>query len=319
MNAFISYSHKDTLSLEKLHTHLSQLKRDGHLSSWTDEDILAGESFNGVISKNLEAAQIFIALLSPDYIASNYCYEKEFEQALRLHESGKLTIIPIILEPCDWLSTPFNAFKALPKDGKAISTWQNINTAFLDVVQNIRKLLLGSVGSEVIMPKSAKDDKPLISTRNYRVKKDFDSIQKMEFTEQSFTEIRKILEAYIEELVQIDDQIKCRITKKEERDFEAILVNRNKIGSEATLRILIASSQRESANYLTSGTANGGISYSVKNSKNSDNKNFALGIDDFHLFWIEGNSYHSRQLKEFSIKEITDIVWQNWLESVGII
>ena len=31
--------------------------------------------------------------------------------------------------------------KALPKDGKAIATWSNENTAMLDVIQNIRKTL----------------------------------------------------------------------------------------------------------------------------------------------------------------------------------
>lgn len=320
MKAFISYSHKDAALLEKLHTHLSQLKRDGQLTSWTDEDILAGGSVSQDISQSLESAQIFLALLSPDYIASQYCYEKEFQRALQLHESGKLTIVPIILEPCDWLNTPFKAFKALPKDGKAISIWQNTNTAFLDVIQNIRKLLSGVTEGEPMLPKAINTDKPIAPSRNYRVKRDFDSIQKIEFTEQSFTDIRKTLGDYIEELLQVDDQIKCRITKNEVNDFEAILVNRNKIGSEATLKLTVPSKQRENGNYIVPLNVNGGIKYVIKSKNNSEGKTFSLSMDDFHMYWEEeGSNYHNRQHKELEPKEIVDLVWQDWLESVGII
>lgn len=116
--AFISYSHADEKSLERLHKHLAMLLRDGTLSTWTDNQILAGESFNRKIRDSLEQSAIFIALLSPDYLASNYCYETEFLHALKLAEEGKIRIVPVILEPCEWLKSPFKDFMALPKDGK---------------------------------------------------------------------------------------------------------------------------------------------------------------------------------------------------------
>jgi hypothetical protein len=79
--------------------------------------------------------------MRPDYLASHYCYEREFEKAMQMQDAGELTIVPVIVEPCDWLNTPFGKFKALPKDGKPISTWENKNTAFLDVTQNLRGCL----------------------------------------------------------------------------------------------------------------------------------------------------------------------------------
>jgi hypothetical protein len=133
MEAFISYSHNDEIILERLHKHLAQLQRDNLLRAWSDHDILAGGSLDSEISGALEKSQLFIALLSPDYIASNYCYEKEFETALKMQEEGRLIIVPIISDPCDWLSTPFKQFKALPKDGKPISEWDNANNALLFV------------------------------------------------------------------------------------------------------------------------------------------------------------------------------------------
>src|SRR5690554_2076224 len=128
MNAFISYSHADEAHLTNLEKHLAQVKRDGQLNSWTDHAIKAGGDLNTEISEALNNSDLFIALVSPDYINSGYCYDKEFQRALELHQQKKIKIVPIIVESCDWHATPFSNLKALPKDGKPISTWRNINT-----------------------------------------------------------------------------------------------------------------------------------------------------------------------------------------------
>ncbi len=78
--AFISYSHADEKALERLHKHLAVLRRDGTLEAWTDHAILAGGRFDQEIVKSLNASSIFIALVSPNYLASSYCYEKEFQR-----------------------------------------------------------------------------------------------------------------------------------------------------------------------------------------------------------------------------------------------
>src|SRR6476620_9992146 len=101
MKAFISYSHQDSAMLEILHKHLAQLKRDGILSTWTDQEINPGGNLTTTINQALNSSNIFLALLSPDYIASRYCYEKEFATALEMEAQGNIIIIPIIVEPCD--------------------------------------------------------------------------------------------------------------------------------------------------------------------------------------------------------------------------
>ena len=102
MKAFISYTHTDEKYLKRLQVHLTQMKREALLESWTDNEISAGENLSERIESNLNDSEIFIALLSPDYIASNYCYEKEFQTALKKLEKKEIIIVPIICEPCDW-------------------------------------------------------------------------------------------------------------------------------------------------------------------------------------------------------------------------
>ena len=179
MKAFISYSHKDESYLERLHTHLATLRRAGDLLVWFDREILAGDPLDQKIMDQLDECALFIALVSPDFLNSNYCYEKEMQYALEKHASGKTRVVPIILEPCDWTSTPLGNLKALPKDGKPIAEWQNQNTAFLDVIKGLRRVLSP--------PPRTNDTTTLANTESgstgsgrYRIKKTFDEIERQD-------------------------------------------------------------------------------------------------------------------------------------------
>ena len=159
---FISYSHRDEKALDRLHTHLAVLRRTNLIAAWYDREILAGGEVDHDIESNLDNSEIFLALVSPDFLASNYCYEREMEVALKRHEQGALRVIPIILEPCDWRSSPLGRLKALPKDGKPISTWTNENVAYLDVVNELRRLndppTKGEVESKVRLQDTPTDE-----------------------------------------------------------------------------------------------------------------------------------------------------------------
>src|SRR5438105_5623356 len=138
---FISYSHKDQGLRDQLETHLSLLKRQGLISSWHDRKIGAGVEWAGQIDTHLHTAQIILLLVSPDFMASDYCYDIEMTRALARHDAGEARVIPIILRPVDWRSAPFSKLQALPQDAKPITSWQDRDEAFLDVARGIRNLV----------------------------------------------------------------------------------------------------------------------------------------------------------------------------------
>ncbi|RYC70025.1 toll/interleukin-1 receptor domain-containing protein [Spirosoma sordidisoli] len=316
MNAFVSYSHQDSAILDSLHKHLAQLKRENVISTWTDRDIVAGGQLDTTISSSLSKSRLFLALLSPDYIASNYCYDREFSTALEMQERGEIIIVPIIVEPCDWHNTPFSQFKALPRDGKAISLWENKNTAFLDVIQNLRKLAqsAGSAQGTDWMTEPATSP-PTVPSRNYKVKKDFDSIEKIEFVEKTFQEVANYLKRFIEEIISIEN-IKARIQTDTATVFESLLVNRNKINTEARLRFA-TTAEHQNAGYLRSDSGELTYKITTQNNRGAD-KQFRLSYDDYHLFWMQADYYSRQEGKELSGKEIADQIWAEWLETVGI-
>lgn len=121
------------------------LKRQGVIGLWDAEDITAGTERIKAINNNLKTADIILLLISSDFIASDYCYETELQQALERHCNGEACVIPIILRSCDWQSAPFGKLQALPSfpgEGvKPISTWSDRDGAFLAIVEGIRKIV----------------------------------------------------------------------------------------------------------------------------------------------------------------------------------
>ncbi|MDP9382031.1 MAG: toll/interleukin-1 receptor domain-containing protein [Chloroflexota bacterium] len=138
---FYSYSHRDERLLAGLRDALALLRREGLIEEWHDRKIAAGREWAGEIDESLEAADIVLLLVSPSFIASDYCYDREMTRALERHDAGTARVIPIIVRPSDWHRSPFGKLQALPRDGKAVTTWGNRDQAWLDVANGIRSVV----------------------------------------------------------------------------------------------------------------------------------------------------------------------------------
>jgi internalin A len=137
---FISYSHRDERLRNRLEVHLKLLQREGLIETWQDREIEAGEDWRQKIDDNLERADIILLLVSPDFLASDYCYENEMRRALELHEEKKARAIPVVVRDVNWKIAPLAKLQALPKDGKAVMTWANKDTAWKNVSEGIQKV-----------------------------------------------------------------------------------------------------------------------------------------------------------------------------------
>lgn len=138
---FYSYAHEDEELRNKLETHLAILRRNGVISEWHDRKIQAGTRWAQAIDHHVDTSNLILLLISPDFLASDYCHDIEMSRALARHSAGEATVIPVILRPVDWHGAPFSTLQALPRDAKPITTWSNLDEAFADVAAGIRKVL----------------------------------------------------------------------------------------------------------------------------------------------------------------------------------
>jgi hypothetical protein len=117
------------------------MERRGMIDSWHDRQIGAGDDWKERIDDNLQHADIILVLVSSDFIASDYCYEKEMIRALERHEKKEAVLIPVILRDVNWVGAPFAKIQALPKDAKAVTLWADRDSAWRDVAVGIEKVV----------------------------------------------------------------------------------------------------------------------------------------------------------------------------------
>lgn len=173
IEVFVSYAHKDKALLEKLEKHLLLLKRQGLIDTWYDRDISGGTEWAQEIDKHLNTAQIVLLLVSPDFLASDYCYGIEMERAVAQHERGEALVIPVILRPVDWQDSLFGKLQALPKNKKPVTTWSNRDEAFHDIVTDILQVaqkLAITLSSSVESKQARQASTTLESTDSNRLK-----------------------------------------------------------------------------------------------------------------------------------------------------
>jgi tetratricopeptide (TPR) repeat protein len=140
---YFSYAHNDELLRDQLVTHLSFLRRQGIVEAWHERAITPQEMWRDQIDEHLESATLILLLISPDFLASDYCAGVEVARAMEKHESGESLVIPIILRPCDWREAPFGKLQVLPKNARPVTSWKNRDEAFLNISQGINQAIKG--------------------------------------------------------------------------------------------------------------------------------------------------------------------------------
>ena len=142
VRAFVSYAHADAALKDKFDAHTSLLKREQLLDSWHDGRISAGLDWEPELLKHLETAELVVLLISAEFIRSEYCWTTEMLRSLERHEQGMARVIPVILKPVDWQTSPFAKLQALPKNGKPVTSWDDRDAAFRDIAAGIRRAII---------------------------------------------------------------------------------------------------------------------------------------------------------------------------------
>lgn len=139
---FVSYSHKDGTYKDGLEKAIALLLQGDGVQTWSDQKILAGQNLSSEILEHMNNANVFIFLLSPDFLASKYC-RQEWEYAAKLETEGQgISRVPIVLRPCAWHDfMGDDNIKALPGDGQPLSLFQNEDVGWQQVYGGIKEVV----------------------------------------------------------------------------------------------------------------------------------------------------------------------------------
>ena len=303
---FFSYSHADEDLRDQLEMHLSALKRQGLISSWHDRRITAGSEFAAQIDQHLDAADLILLLISPNFIASEYCYDLEMTQAMERHRNGEARVIPVILRPCDWHDLPFGRLQAVPKDGKAIKTWPDIDEAFLDVVRAIKTALQSvrvdatAVLATAAIPEAPFYATPVIRSSNLRIRKKFTDFDKDRFRHEGFEYIAKFFEGSLLELVTRNPNLDQTFRRIDANQFSAaVYLDGDKVcqGSASISGGVMGSNSIEYA--MTDDARFGGMNEAV-----------SVKADDQMLYFEAlGMQSYGRQKEKLTLQGAAEFFW----------
>lgn len=138
IEVFYAYAPEDDAWVRELEKHLSLLARQGIISTWHPRLIAAGEDRQHIIDVHFQRASIILLLISPDFLASDYCYGTEMNHALQREREKGVCVIPILLRPVDWKHAPFAHLHPLPSNATFLTEWTNLDRAFAEVTTGIR-------------------------------------------------------------------------------------------------------------------------------------------------------------------------------------
>ena len=215
---------------------LVMLKREGIISSWYDRGIEAGQDLDKKIQAAMASADIFLLLVSNDFLNSDYCYEIETSHALERHNQGTACVIPVILRDCEWKHSRFKHLNAVPPDGTPITEYENEDKALLQVATAIREVAktLASSTSATARQAFAVDRpanrphgvKASAGSPNTRVKKTFTDSDNDEYLKSSLEVMAEYFQASLQALENDNEHITARFQRVDANSFTAVVYSK---------------------------------------------------------------------------------------------
>ncbi|MND94436.1 TIR domain protein [compost metagenome] len=274
-SVFFSYSHADEELRNQLEKQLAMLRRQGVIETWHDRRIGAGENIDQAIDAHINSDEIILLLVSPDFIASDYCYEIEMKRAMERHLAGEAIVIPVILRACDWHHAPFGKLNASPRDGKPITQWPDIDEAFLQVAKAVRGAV-DSLSGKIEEPVARAPMAPITPlapppveagprSSNLRLAKTFTQRDRDQFQAEAFEFIGRFFENSLAELSERNPGIEGAFRRVDANRFFATIYQNGKDVARCTV-------------YMGGGAFGGGINYRQGHSSDSNSLNESLSV-----------------------------------------
>lgn len=143
MELLLLYHPDDEAMRSELETYLATLRNSGLVKVWHEACILASEETEAEMQQHLNSAGIILPLVTASLLADDRFYRDHLGVALRRHQAGQAKLVPLMLSPCDVMSTPLfelNTLYPKPK-GRAVSQKPDRRETLTTFAQELRGIV----------------------------------------------------------------------------------------------------------------------------------------------------------------------------------
>jgi hypothetical protein len=137
---FLTYVSIDNAFKDRIEGVLQTLQLQGcPIKDWICCDIDEAVEFFTDIRDPLSAYQLFLFLLSPDFVRHSFCYSDEVRELIERHLTG-VWVSPILIRVCRWQQTPFGCtprLPVLPNSRQPVTKWSDPDEAYDEIARKI--------------------------------------------------------------------------------------------------------------------------------------------------------------------------------------
>ncbi len=149
INIFVIYALADKDIMLHLLRHLDPLNEAFDLSIWHDDPIIPGQPWKTYIESRIHHTDIFLLLVSDDFMNSQFIKQIEFKAIIDRHKEKKSVVIPIITDNCQWdidlklidYEINLRELQVLPEEGKPIGDWDSPDDFYNNVAAGIKTII----------------------------------------------------------------------------------------------------------------------------------------------------------------------------------
>lgn len=140
---FVGYAPADAADLRRFERSLRLLEVQGLVELWNDLKVPPGVPIDATMRKYLDESDIIACLVSPDFVASEFCFSDGLRRAMERGSNG-VRVVPVVLRPCEWNQTFLGSLQAVPVTSGTvvpISQWPDQDSAWLQVARQFRQMI----------------------------------------------------------------------------------------------------------------------------------------------------------------------------------
>ncbi len=146
---FVSYSHMDSVWLARLQPMLQFDNCQDKAYVWDDQKMTAGDRWDKEIRAALERMDVFVCLVTIEFLTSRYITTVELKRALARKKRNEIDIVPIVIYPNVDLEdecAELTKFNPLPVWGRCWRQYESEDGDYRDANGLIRKGLRQAIG-----------------------------------------------------------------------------------------------------------------------------------------------------------------------------
>jgi hypothetical protein len=266
VRVFVSYAREDKRWLDpayryNLVPYLAESLRRLQVTFWFDKQLNGGDEYLPLIKSEIDQSQIALLIVSQSFLNSEFIENREMPRIAERARLGKMIVVPVLVEPCDWSEYRFLADRQMVPSSPLIDytesepSWAKVRFQILDglkaQVKRIRQTPQPEPANALMQPAEPGETVAAAVDKKQEQGREAEVLQELEIERQACEASKQEAEAF---RIEAEEQEK-RKREMEARSLKEAAEKQAREDEERKARVVEAAKQKEIAERKASEAA----------------------------------------------------------------